>query len=164
MPAYSTIEDEYDDMGEEYFPPYYLLEKGVGYIETENYETQFGEVRKFPTLLNIQNLSSREAVKIFQSESPLRILGKINEEPKLRDDVVIASSVGDYIEQTDILINLLENNQSKKNNIDVLPVSSSSNIITLYLDVPEFSEWRALVETNGKYSLFLEPGYMMNAF
>jgi len=164
MPAYSSIKDEYDDMGEEYFPPYYIKDKGIGYIDIENYKTQFYEIGKFPNLLSVPKISSWEALKIYQSEAPIRMLGEIYEEPNLRENVVIASSSGNYIELIDVLNELLTNNLLEKRNIEVLPVSSDCNIVTLYLDVPEFSEWRALVEKNGKYYLFLEPGYFINAF
>jgi len=161
IPAFKTLREEYDVMGEEYYPPSYLREKGVGYISEDDYKTYFEDFPKFPSDENIPSLSGWEAAKIYQMEAPIRMLGEIFSNPTLKKDTIIASSEGNYLELIDVLVQLLEelpNNET----CNLRPITSDERIITLYLDVPDFSEWKALTYTGEKYSLYLDPGYVFH--
>jgi hypothetical protein len=159
-PAYHVIEEEHE-LNEEYYPPTYLREKGVAYIESVHYDRWRETTKIFPSIDNIPVISTWESVKVFQGEAPLRMLGIFDSQPVLRKDMIIASSSGNYLEQIEFINDLLAQDLSQQD-ITIAPIRPDEKIVTLYIDVPACTEWKALVAQNDVYSLYLEPGFKIH--
>lgn len=160
MPAFTKIEKSIEDKNE-CLPPCYLLEKGAICIEQESYRSTLCQLAGFPDFCTLAPLFAWEAVKIFQMEAPNHILGNLLNSPKLPQNVVIASSDGNYMEQATMLVLLLHKLSSNTNPIRLRRVTESEQVISLYLDIAGLPEWKALSYNGLHYSIYLEPGYIV---
>lgn len=115
----------------------------------------------FPTFEMLPSLSTWEAVKLFQLESPAQILGHISNPIQLNQDFVIASSEGSYREQAKELISLVHHLLTDQQPAKIRRVTEHDRVISLYLDIAELPEWKVLSYNGSQYSLYLEPGYVI---
>jgi hypothetical protein len=161
MPAFTRLKEASQQMRDEYLPPSYLLEQGVIYIDRKSYESRLCQVAPFPKFGTLPLLPAWEAAKIFQLESPNHVLGDILNPPELYKDIVIASSEGNFIEQTSALISLVDNLLKATHTVNFRRITEADQIISLYLDISGYPEWAALSCDGLRYSLYLEPGYII---
>ena len=157
MPAFAAIKEA----GERYFPPPYLLERGAIFSVQEDYINMHSDLAVLPDLDAIASLSAWEAAKTFQLEAPNGVLGKILDAPELYPDIVMASSQGNFLEQTQYLLNLIDALLSKDESVIFRNVTERDQIISFYLDIAGIPEWKALSYDGSQYSLYLEPGYII---
>lgn len=155
-PAFTRLEDAPANLRDEYLPPSYLYS---GAIVLEDYAQLPDRFPKFETLPLLQ---SWEAVKLFQLEAPHQILGDFRDQPKFDRDLILVSSEGSFIEQTDELLTLLDRLQNNTQPVQLRKVAEGDHIISFYLDVAGIPQWKALSYDNLRYSLYLEPGYVVN--
>ncbi len=134
MPAFEVIEKYY--CTEQYWPPHYLLERGVIFIEQESYNNTLCNLLPLPGFDSIASLSSWETAKLFQFEAPNRILGNFENSPELHQDILIASSEGNLMKQTTCLTNLVEKLLSKEQSVQLRKSTKSDQVIIFYLDIP----------------------------
>ena len=162
MPAFTKINEACEVVYNEYLPPYYLLEKGAIYIEPQFYTSKLCEMANFPSFEMLPSLSTWDAAKLFQLESPDQILGHISTPIQLNQDAIIASSEGSFREQAKELISLVQHLLTDdKQPAKVRRVIGQDQIISLYLDIAGVPEWKALSYNGSRYSLYLEPGYVI---
>ncbi|KAF3890004.1 hypothetical protein AB0758_38710 [Tolypothrix bouteillei VB521301_2] len=161
MPAFTIIE-EAEDMKEKYLPPDYIKEKGVICIAQETYVEKLSTIAPFPEFWQLPQMTVWEALKIFQLEAPGRVLGDLWNPPDLCENTVIASDKGDCKEQTKQLISLVRNLLGNMGTAKLCKATERDRLISLYLDIPGFPEWKALTYDGSSYSLYLEPGYIIN--
>lgn len=161
IPAFAKIEEASEIMKNEYLPPNYLVERGAICIEQESYRNLLCQLTVFPDFDLLAPLPAWEAAKIFQLEAPSRVLGNLSNSPTLPQDAVIASSEGDLMEQTTQLVSLINKLLSNSAPVRLRRVTEHEQVISLYLDISGFPEWKALSYNGFQYSLYLEPGYII---
>jgi hypothetical protein len=159
-PAFMRLEEAPKSLENEYLPPHYLLERGAIYIEQESYKSMLC-LAPFPTFETLSPLSTWAASKIFQLEAPNRVLGHILYPPKLCMDIVIASSEGNFMEQTSELISLINTLLIADRPAILRRRTERDQVISLYLDISGFPEWAALSYDGSRYALYLNPGYII---
>ncbi|HAX75698.1 MAG TPA: hypothetical protein DCY88_07665 [Cyanobacteria bacterium UBA11372] len=162
MPAFTTIEKASEKRKEEYLPPHYLLERGAICIEQKSYANTLCQIAAFPDFEALSLLSAWEASKIFQLEAPSRVLGHLLNPSELYQDIVIASSEGNFKEQAFELISLVNNLSRDTRTAKLRRLTEYDQIISLYVDISGFPEWKALSYNGLRYSLYLEPGYIID--
>jgi len=164
-PAYESIhEEDYLLSDEYYYPPYYLIDSAVGYINTDEYVKYFTEWEKFPNVTDIVELSSWEAAKVYQSDAPDCVIGKLNSVPKLEKNSIIASSEGDTPAQEGFLIRSLGRMVGGSVKVEIKPILPGDKIVTLYLDFDVNAEWKALVVSDDEMFLYLSPVYKISVY
>ncbi len=161
MPAFTRIREASKQLRDEYLPPHYLLKRGAIYIDQESYKSELSQIIPLPDFEALLPLSEWEASKIFQLEAQNGVLGHILNSPKLYPDVVIASSEGNFMEQTSELISLVNNLSKATHAAKLRKISERDQIISLYLDIAGYPEWAALSFDGSRYSLYLNPGYVI---
>jgi hypothetical protein len=161
MPAFTRLREASKQMRDEYLPPSYLLERGVIYINRESYESRLCQIAPFPKFETLPPLPAWEASKIFQLEAQNRVLGQILNPSELYKDIVIASSEGNFMEQTSALISLVDNLSKATHTVNFRGITEADQIISLYLDISGYPEWAALSYDGSRYSLYLKPGYII---
>jgi|GEM_PF-2979938 hypothetical protein len=65
------------------------------------------------------------------------------------------------MEQITELISLINNLLSSTHPVKLRSVTEHDQTIPLYLDISGFPEWKALNYNSLQYSLYLEPGYII---
>lgn len=161
IPAFTRIRNASKQVQDEYLPPHYLLELGAIYIDRESYKSELSQIIPLPDFEALSPLPAWAASKIFQLEAPNSVLGHILNPPKLYLDLVIASSEGNYQEQTSELISLVNNLSKATHPAKLRRISERDRIISLYLDIAGCPEWAALSYDGSRYSLYLNPGYVI---
>lgn len=162
IPAFEDMKD--DEWNKtEYTPPRYFKKEGAPYFIVQTYEEFQREFSDFPATQNIKNLKMCEAMRLAQSRMPLRIFGQ---SPNLdvRQDkfkYVIASSEGEANEQLQRIEKILRDNYENNSAANIRLPLSEEEIIYLFIDVPEFSDWQALIRTGKDYHLLLDEEFVV---
>jgi hypothetical protein len=149
------------DYDNEYFPPKYLLEHGIICLDQDDYSSIISPMAPQSSFELLPPLLAWEAVKVFQFEAPSRILGHVSTAPKLPEDTVLASAAGDVKDQVAELMTLLNQLYQSTHPVQLRHTREGNQVISLYLDLAGFPKWDALVYNGCKYSLYLEPGYVI---
>lgn len=145
---------------EEYGPPPYLKGRGAAYLDLPAYESLSSRHSSFPPAEQVRPLSTREAALLFQWEAPARILGE-PPEVRVRRDLIVGSSEGDYAEQLERLETLLRRQYEDGSPAGLRAVSGGERVISFYLDAGEFREWKALVRGGSAYRLLVDSRYVI---
>ncbi|PZD73042.1 hypothetical protein C1752_02867 [Acaryochloris thomasi RCC1774] len=161
IPAFTSIKEASQDLAADYFPPLYLHKKGAIFTEKDFYTNHLSNIAKFPVFEELRQLTSWETSKLFQWEAPSEVLGHIERKPSLLPDIIMASSDGSFIEQTEHLISLIERLLSSNHTPRLRRRTQQEQVISLYLDMAGFPQWDALSFDGAKYSLYLEPDYII---
>lgn len=162
-PAFESIEEASKGLEADYLPPYYLYEKGAIFAEKDFYTNDLSRLARFPVFEELRPFTSWEMSKLVQWEAPSDVLGHIEGKPSLLPDIVIASSEGSFIEQTEHLISLIESLLSSNHAPKLRRRTHQEQIISLYLDMAGFPQWKALSFDGSNYSLYLEPGFIIES-
>jgi hypothetical protein len=163
MPAFRRLSETSEFIRDHYLPPYYLCDRGVIFSDREHYDNKLYPITSFPEFEQLPLLSAWEAVKLFQFEAPNRILGYIFNPPELYRDIIIASSDGNFMEQTPELMTLMNNLSTSSSTVKLRKMTEQDQVISFYLDISGFPEWAALSYDGSQYSLYLEPGYVIES-
>ena len=160
LPASSYVWGEREDK-DEYSPPSYLRTRGIAYLEFSAYENLRSKHSSFPSIYRIQPLNLREAALLFQWNAPNEVLG---EPPAIgvRGDIVVGSSEGDYSEHLLRMESLIESYYRTESVAQLRSLKESEQVISLYLDSVEFSEWNALVFDGSEYRLLVDSKYVID--
>ncbi len=65
------------------------------------------------------------------------------------------------MEQTSALISLVDTLSKATHTVNLRRSTGSDQIISLYLDISGFPKWTALSYNGSHYSLYLNPGYII---
>lgn len=159
MPAFGLIDRASQVLRGEYLPPDYFLKHGTIYIPRESIAQVLSHLPQFPELEQLPKLSSWESAKLFQLEAPNPLLGHILETPSFDLELAIASSDDNPTEQAKRLVSLLEKLLNSNHTVNLRQISNCDRVISLYLALSGFPEWKALCFDGSRYYLYLEPGY-----
>ena len=149
-----------DKEDEEHKPPHYLRKHGVAWLDLSTYQGLRSRNSSFPSLEKIRQLTLREATLLFHWDAPAHVLGR-PPEIKVRRDIVLASSEGDYVEYLRQLEILIPKQYEDDSNAVLRPVSEGEQVISFYLDAPEFIEWKALAYDGSAYRLLVDAKYVI---
>jgi hypothetical protein len=158
-PAFSWLREMAENQRDDYLPPSYLVQRGVIYGDRASYENTLSQTLPLPKFETLWPLPVWSATKIFQFEAPHNVLANTLHPPTLNPEMVIASSVGDFREQTAELIRLINCQSQTTHPVNLRPVNENDQVISLYLDIAGYPEWAALNHDGSQYSLYLQPGY-----
>lgn len=160
MPAFEKIHDVPDYMQNDYRAPAYLNDRGILYLEPEDYQ-KLHELAGFPSFDSLKPLSGWEITKILQFEAPYQVLGDYLKVPQLLPEIIMASSEGSFIEQTPKLMQLIRDLEQSRQPIRLHKVDTQTRVIAFYLDISGLPEWEILSFEDSTYSLYLQPGYIV---
>ena len=161
IPAFKMIHEASKIMEDEYLPPYFLLKKGAAYLNRDLYRHTLCQLANFPTFESLASLSAWEASKLFQFEAPNNILSDLLHPPTLLQDIILASSEGSHIEQTKELMSLIDKLRHQDQDITLRKIAENDRVIAFYLDISGFPQWKAMSHDGDRYSLYLEPGFII---
>jgi hypothetical protein len=104
-----------------------------------------------------------EAMRLAQDKMPLRIFG-MSPEINVRTDkfrYIIASSDGEAKEKLQKIETILRENYENNSPAKIRRPAADEEIIYLFVDVAEFTDWQALVKNNSDYKLLLEEKFVI---
>jgi hypothetical protein len=107
-------------------------------------------------------LNTREAALLFQWDAPARVLGE-PPEVSLRRDLILASSDGDGLAHLKSLEALVRSHYRDESEAVLRPVSEGEQVISFFLDVAGFREWKALAFDGSVCRLLVDSRYVVAA-
>jgi len=149
LPVFEEMVD-----GGEFAPPYFLKKCGVPFFTGDALELLGAQLPAFAELPRWTFLDSREAALVLQWEAPYGVLERFPAGPRLRDDLVAASTHGKGREALGVLSTLLEKATGARRPVSLV----SGEPVTFYLDNAGYSEWQPMVLVDDTYRLALAPG------
>lgn len=162
IPAFEDMEDD-EWSKTEYAPPRYFEKEGIPYFTVQTYEKLRKDFSDFPAMENIKNLKIREAMRLVQSQIPLRLFGeppKIDVRPD-KFEYVVASSEGEAKEHLQRIEQLLRQDYENNSPAIIRYPFSDEEIICLFIDVAEFTDWQALIRAGADYYLLLNEEFVI---
>lgn len=162
VPAFEKMEDD-DWSRTQFAPPQYPGKSGTPYFSLETYESLRRRISLFPATEKIKNLKMSDAMRLAQRTMPLRIFG---EPPEIniqsdKSGYIIASSYGEAEESLKKIEEILRRNYENKSAAKIRRPADSEEIIYLFIDAAEFTDWQALVKTDSGYKLLLEEKFVI---
>jgi hypothetical protein len=150
MPCFDAMADERDAA-----PPYFMTSRGVPFLRGGALERLRGQAPGLADPDRWPSLSAAESARLVQFEAPAQILGAFPDEPRLREEVVLA--VGGAVQQEAMagLASLLLVASGSTNPVALV----AGEPVTFYLDLRGFAdEWAPLVLVDGQFRLAVAPG------
>lgn len=155
IPAFEEMEQD-EESRTEYGPPPYLRADGVPYFDFADYEALAETGLGFPALDQIRPLEMREAMRLAQMEMPFRMFG---DPPDIKltsaKSLVVAASDGDPAQHLSTIDDILRTYYESREAAVLRERRVEEEIISLFLDAAEFTDWEALVRTENVYRLLL---------
>ena len=142
----------------EYQPPWYVTELGWPYMSLTTYAALRKSISELRTVDRLRPLGQREAAAMVQWEAPAMVLGRPFEDMALRQDMLLACSIGDVKTEADKLKRLLERWLSDDRAVRLELCRPDDIPVEFYVDIAGISTWRPVVLRNGIPMLCLEPG------
>lgn len=152
IPAFERIKNE--PVGGEYAPPLLLEQKGALYFSPSDFEKFQSLVPAFANLDKIIPLNNFEAVSLYKWDTPYKIFGEPPDFGDLHRDQVVAVSELDLDTLEQIIEDQLLQLATAKE-FSLRKIGPQDQIISLFLDDPEATEWRAICRTDDDYKLLL---------
>jgi hypothetical protein len=162
IPAFEQMADD-EWSKTEYSPPKYYKQKGTPFFDLQNDKDLRDNFSDFPKIDEIKNLKMQEAMRLAQQNMPLRIFGE-PPEINVRHDkfkYITAASEGTADEQLKRLQEILSKNYQNNSFARIRRPSANEEIISLFTDINEFTDWQALIKTNSDYFLMLEEEFLI---
>jgi len=160
LPTLEFVEGEGDDRME-YRPPEYIFKKGIPYLNLATYDSLRVSNTCFPSADSFRRMNMREAILTFQWDAPLQLFGRPPQPFAHRSECVIGSSIGDHTEYIGQLEEFARANGSCECEISLRQLNADEPAVSLYLDGPEFIEWKALTYDEGRLQLILDSKYVV---
>ena len=161
IPAFEEME-QHEWTLTEYAPPHYLKKRGAPYFDRTDYESLVATRKGFPALNDIKPLQMHEAMRLAQMEMPFRMFGEPPEltlaDAKL---LVVATSDGEPAEHLSTIENILRSNYESREPAVLRERGADEEIIYLFLDAAEFTDWEALVRTEKGERLLLAESFVI---
>jgi hypothetical protein len=117
----------------------------------------------FPKIDEIKNLKIREAMRLVHQNMPLRIFGEPPQINVRQDKLkyITASSEATPEEQLKRIEEILRKNYQNNSPAGIRRPSANEEIISLFIDINEFTDWKPLIKINSGYSLLLEEEFLI---
>jgi hypothetical protein len=145
---------------EEYSPPDYLKRHGLASLDLSTYEGLRSQHSSIPPVASIRQLNMREATLLFHWNAPLQLLGE-PPEVKVHTEAVIASSEGDCLVYLKQLESLIQKQYSDMSDAALRPIADTEQILSFYLDLAGFSEWKAQVFDGSEHRLLVDERFVI---
>jgi hypothetical protein len=162
IPAFEKMEGD-DWSRTQFAPPQYLGKEGTPYFSLKTYENLCRWISLFPPTAKIKNLKMSEAMRLAQHTMPLRIFGEppeINAQ-SVKFEYIIASSDGEPKENLQKIEEILRQNYKNEAAAKFRQPAADEEIIYLFVDADEFTDWQALVKKDAGYKLLLEENFVI---
>ena len=162
IPAFEQMADD-EWSKAQYSPPRYLKKEGTPFFDLQVYENLREQFPDFPKTNVIKNLKIREAMRLAQQNMPLRIFG---EPPQInvRHDkfkYITASSEETAEKQLERIEEILRQNYQNTSPAWLRRPSLNEEVIYLFIDINEFTDWQALIKTDSGYFLMLKEEFLI---
>lgn len=146
----------------EHGPPDYVRKMGIPWMALSTYESLRNQRPSLLSIDRIPELTMREAVLAFQWDAPLQIFGRPPDQVLRRDGIVTGSSDGEYIEHLRRIEEFARSQISNGSRVTLKELTNAERVISLYLDGPEFVEWKALAYSgSGEMQVVLDSRYIV---
>ncbi|HEX5965028.1 MAG TPA: hypothetical protein VFY51_03825 [Pyrinomonadaceae bacterium] len=160
LPAFDFVWAERDEDRIEYRPPKYLSERGVAYFDRSTYEGLHAQNPQFPAFETIRRLNMREAALLFHWTAPAQVLG-VPPEIRVNDKIIVGASEGAPADHTRHLEKLLHDSYVDESNAILRPLKDSDRVISIYLQVSEFIDWKAVVIDGDDHRLVVDSSFVI---
>jgi len=146
---------------DEYAPPFYMEKSGIILFDKIEYASLRSIVTKLPSHGELKNLTSTEAICLFQWEAPLKVLGKYPDSIHFRKEFFLGSNQeSDQQVNTDLEIILEKTAKSTTEVILKKPIEGHDEIVFL-LEDEKFEVWQPLIREKGQYKLFISSMFII---
>lgn len=144
IPAFKEILSGDDFALNEYGPPYFMRKHGALCFSLNEYERFQTEFSSFPYADELPVLTQNEVFRVYQCETPARMLGDLcNGDNSIKLDLILAADGGEVCEWRRVLQRLLNSPPVDNKPARLSPPKENDKCITLYLDLASFPEWKA---------------------
>lgn len=164
IPAFDELEND-SWTKTEYGAPRYLKKMGTPYFEVDTYKSLLKFDLNFPDLGQIGKLEMREAMRLAQFEMPFRIFGDppVVELRREKSGLVVATSDGEPSHLLEIVREILSASYESNSPALLRKPNADEEIVYLFLDAAEFTDWRAMVKRGTEYKLMVEEELVIQA-
>jgi hypothetical protein len=162
IPAFDAIEADAWSR-DEYSPPSYRRKEGTPYFELRDYDRLVATAPSLPTADDIHPLAMREAVRLAQLQIPYQIFGDPPEIQLTREkaSLVVAASEGEPADHLATIESLLRDHYDNAEAAHLRSPRADEEIVYLFLDAAEFTDWPALVKTRNGPRLLLTEEFLI---
>lgn len=148
---------------DEYGPPAYRGKQGTPYFEVRDYEKLRTAIPSLPAPDQVPQLEMRDAVRLAQLGMPYTIFGEPPEIELTRDKaaLVVAASKGEPADPLATVESTLRKYYESAEPALLRPTQADEEIVYLFLDADQFTDWPALVETPTGLRLMLNQDFLI---
>jgi len=138
-----------EDGFERYGPPDYIATRGVPCLDISLYNRLVKIVPDSPNPTRLFPLTVGEAIRLFQWESPCKILGQFPEPPALAEEMVLDVIEGEREKELAKVSNFITRYARAENScVPLRPVKPKPGLrpIEMLLDSPGYPVWRRFAD------------------
>jgi hypothetical protein len=161
LPAFALWFEE-GQIDTEYRPPSYVAERGIPYFTLADYEALRALHSAFPAVEKIRQLRLNEAIWAFQLEAPNRAFGHPPKKVVARKDAIMGASEGDLGEQVRLIEAFAQENRDNESPVRLRLPATTETVVSLFLNVHEFIEWRVLAYDGADRYLMLNSEFVIS--
>jgi len=154
IPAFEWIDEEEVSLKEEYFPPYYLKEKGAIWMATEKFDEFKSHVPSFDKIAHFRELSLNEAIWFYKWDTPHEMFGRLSKPKPLKRHHILSTNVGDIDEMVDSVEKRIKEVE-ESGHFNIQPLTKNDTTVSFYLNDKKSTVWSALVIHNENIELLL---------
>ena len=152
IPAFEFLNTETDEGI--YHPPYVYSQKGSFWLKIKDFIELKKLVPEIDKLTTIKSMTKFELISLYKWDTPNKIFGDFPHFKPLRKNHILTVSHIDELTFTSTLeLKLKELENSSEFMLETLVIED--NIVTVYLDDQNTTEWKALYKTEEDYELLL---------
>lgn len=161
LPAFDYVWPERPENRFEYRPPKYLSQgDGIAYLDRSTYEGLHSQNPEFPAFEQIRRLNLREAALLFHWTAPGQVLG-VPPEVRVNEEMIVGASEGAPVDYIKHLEKRVHDHYNDTSPALLRPLSESDRVISIYLDVSEFIDWKAFVIDDSGYRLVVDSRFVI---
>ena len=156
IPAFEWILEEENQLKDEYFPPFYISNRGSTLFDPSAFEKLQGWIPSFKEIKKMKELTGLEAALLYKYENPFKLFGELPYFGSNRKLNFLMVSEGDIDNQIRSIIKELKKIEDSKL-IGIENVSNEDLILSFFLDDGILSEWKAaVINENGELQLVID--------
>ncbi len=144
-----------------YTPPAYVHHTGGILLDARAYAAFRKSIPALPVADDVAPLREWEALRLIQWEAPACALGEFLGPVAPDRRLILAASEGDANGLVTVLGGIVSEARASARTVSLRPIADGERAPVLYLDTPEFDEWRCLASVEGGERLFLEPRFVV---
>ncbi len=152
IPAFEELHGEQNQ--KEYAPPYWLKQKGSFWLTKSDFENFKKLIPELDKLKPINSITKSELLALYKSETPHKMFGDFPDFKPLRKNYVLAVSELDNEIAFEIIDSKIKELEASAE-FEIVPLTETDNVISIFLDDSSTTEWKALCKTENSYELLL---------